>query len=555
MRFPEIGEIFADNYRIEKLLGSGGFSRVYKAMQLDLDRAVALKILQPPIHGVSTDQERDEKLQGVISRFKREARMVSKLKSPHTITMYAHGQTDDGQLFMSIEYVDGQTLSDLVKNDGALEADRVAKIMRQVLVSLYEAHQMNMLHRDIKPQNIMVYEHLGQSDQVKLLDFGIVKLINTESKRDQVDLTSDDTLVGTPRYMAPEYIRGEDLTSASDLYSLGLVMYELLVGERAIQADSSIQIIGKQLERESFYLPSQLSKLDPALRTIINGMLEKNTSLRYESADKILEDLEARDKDRHVAPPNAPRLANVPLPLPHDSTDRLTGAVTEKRTGPPEHNTPPANHAAPPVTMPSSSDGHESEDEAGFVEPWPATIEEDRIEDTSRGKRKLLVLGVLLLGAIFSIGTIVLLNLPDSSAKTDGTTSKEPVTISSTSATVSADPPSTAGALDPAAQKDGEPLAFDGSKEDESTTNTKEPAESDTLPSSEEAPPIKKKTPTTQAPSSSRKQGSSRKKVRPSTKDTSAKVKAATPTPSTTTKTTTSSTKTKSDPYKIIVPE
>ena len=148
MRFPEIGEIFADNYRIERLLGSGGFSRVYQATQLDLDRAVALKILQPPIHGVSSDQERDEKLQGVISRFKREARMVSKLKSPHTITMYAHGQTEDGQLFMSIEYVDGQTLSDLVKQDGALEPDRVAKIMRQVLVSLYEAHQLHMLHRD-----------------------------------------------------------------------------------------------------------------------------------------------------------------------------------------------------------------------------------------------------------------------------------------------------------------------------------------------------------------------------------------------------------------------
>lgn len=318
------------------MLGSGGFSRVYRATQLDLERHVAIKILQPPVNitSVNAVAERDEKLRALMSRFEREAKMVSKLKCPHTITMYDYGQTEDGQLFMSLEFVDGLTLTDLLKKEGALEPDRVAKIMRQVLMSLYEAHQYGMLHRDIKPQNIMVYEHFGMKDQVKLLDFGIVKLIGREASKDFTDLTSDDTLVGTPRYMSPEYIRGDDIIQASDIYSLGLVMYELLVGEQAIQANSSIQIIGKQLERESFYLPQNLNHIDTALHAIINGMVEKDTSLRYSSTQQILDDLEARDRDRHTIPPNAPKLlAASPASVGFEPTDRIPNAHRQTMPG------------------------------------------------------------------------------------------------------------------------------------------------------------------------------------------------------------------------------
>lgn len=336
MRFPEVGEIFAARYRIESMLGSGGFSRVYMATQTDLDRKVAIKILQPPLHSAHTNEERAEKLRGLISRFEREAKMLSKLRCPHTITVYDHGRDQEGQLFMSIEYVDGMTLSELIRREGALSPNRVAKIMRQVLMSLYEAHELGMLHRDIKPQNIMVFSHMGMDDQVKLLDFGIVKLIGTES-RDHTDLTSDDTLVGTPRYMAPEYIRGAQIGPSSDLYSLGLVMYELLVGERAIQADSSIQIIGKQLERDSFYLPQSLVNVDLALRAIINGMVEKDTTKRYDSASKILKDIEARSEDRHALPPFAPALPILENPLPARVTTPMQ--ATRHTAGAPQYTT------------------------------------------------------------------------------------------------------------------------------------------------------------------------------------------------------------------------
>ena len=328
MRFPEVGELFAQKYRIEALLGSGGFSRVYKATQVDLEREVAIKILQPPVRlGAASEREIQERLNGLMSRFAREARMVSKLRSPHTITMYDYGRTRDGQMFMSLEFVDGLTLGQLIQAQGALSPDRVAQIMRQVLIALYEAHQMGMLHRDLKPQNIMVFEHMGVADQVKLLDFGIVKLIGQESTREVADLTADDTLVGTPRYMSPEYIRGEEIGPGADIYSFGLVAYELLVGERAIRADSSIQIIGMQLERDSFCLPPEID-IDPALRAIIDGMLEKDPHSRYAEIGPILEDLQARAQDPHTLPPHARRLQGIrtaPLPAADASAGPAPG--------------------------------------------------------------------------------------------------------------------------------------------------------------------------------------------------------------------------------------
>ena len=291
MNFPAPGEIFANKYRIDDLLGKGGFSRVYRAVQVDIERSVALKILRPPIYAHSTEVERRQKLEGLSIRFNREATMMSKLRSPHTIIMYDYGQTEDGLLYMVLEYIDGLDLTGQIKAHGKTEPDRVAKMLRQVLISLHEAHLLGMLHRDIKPQNIMVYDHLGLKDQIKLLDFGIVKLINDEAKSDTKDLTDDGTLVGTPRYMAPEYIRGSQIGPPSDIYSLGLVAYELLVGHQAIKAESSIQIIGKQLEPESFFLPQSVG-VSTEFRRIINRMLHKDPARRYQSASEILADLE-----------------------------------------------------------------------------------------------------------------------------------------------------------------------------------------------------------------------------------------------------------------------
>ena len=288
--FPTPGEVFEDTYRIEAILGSGGFARVYRAVEIGLERPVALKILRPPTNSAQSDSQRDNYMDTLMERFQREAMMLSKLRSSYTVNLYKYGKTEEGLLYMALEYIDGLSLQEILRAGKPLRPSRVAKILRQVLVSLQEAHALGMLHRDLKPANIMVYEHLGEEDQVKLLDFGIAKLVTESGTDNQEDLTSDGTLIGTPRYMAPEQIQGSSVGPPSDIYALGLVGYELLTGERAIKGDSSIQIIGKQLAPQSFKLPN-IDKIPPGLRYVINKMMEKDLDFRYVDCEAVLVDL------------------------------------------------------------------------------------------------------------------------------------------------------------------------------------------------------------------------------------------------------------------------
>ena len=275
--FPKPGDLFEGRYRIRSMIGSGGFARVYSAMQEDLGRVVALKILTPPKDG---DYETK-----VVDRFNQEARLVSRLQDPHTITMFDFGRSADGLLYMVFEYVNGVSLSHLISTEAPLAPTRVVKILLQTLSSFEEVHAMGVLHCDIKSGNIMVFERVGRADQAKLLDFGIAKL--TGSDQLPQDLTADGALIGTPRYMSPEQIRGEKLTAQSDIYSLGLVAYEMLMGKKAIESNSSVTIIGKQLDPQSFALPVMAS-VSVGLRTIINRMLAKERDGRYLNASDVM---------------------------------------------------------------------------------------------------------------------------------------------------------------------------------------------------------------------------------------------------------------------------
>jgi serine/threonine protein kinase len=310
--FPEPGELFEGKYRIRDLLGSGGFARVYRAEQTDLGREVALKILSPQVSSLASNDSVDSQLESVAIRFEREAKVVSRLRSPYTITVYDYGRTSGGLLYMVLEYIDGVELDEVRR---PIEPRRVARILEQVLKSLQEAHAHDLLHRDLKPANIMLYEHLGEKDQVKLLDFGIAKMVGEAQKerREEQDLTAADSLIGTPRYMSPEQIRGEGVGPASDIYSLGLVIYELLVGEKAITSSDSIEILGKHLSGESFKLPPNLN-VHPELRALIDRMLEKDVDARYATTDEVLTDVQALDDIRGDL---SGEFANLP-PVPDD---------------------------------------------------------------------------------------------------------------------------------------------------------------------------------------------------------------------------------------------
>ena len=298
-RFPDTGEVFEGKYKIDSLLGTGGYAKVYKATQTDLGRDVAIKILSPVVQNVEASQSNSGSVESLAIRFEREAKLVSRLRSPYTITMYDYGRTDDDLLYMVLEYVDGITLTDA---EAPMEPRRVAKILKQVLKSLHEAHDEGLLHRDLKPANIMIFEHLGEPDQVKLLDFGIAKLIGERHKdrnKNEQDLTGDATLLGTPRYMAPEQIRGNDVGPSRDIYSLGLIAYEMMVGEKAITEDDSIKIMAKHISADPIQIPPEEDP-DPELSKIINKMLAKDVDERYDNVQEVVEELKRYERGMEV---------------------------------------------------------------------------------------------------------------------------------------------------------------------------------------------------------------------------------------------------------------
>lgn len=295
---------FAQRYRVQHLLGSGGHAEVYLALQIGLERPVALKILQPHLFDGP-----DDKVAITLKRFEQEALLISKLRDPHTITMYDYGVSPQGQHFMAFEYIEGLSLDQLQEQERSLEPKRVVRILRQLLMSLQEAHALGVIHRDIKPQNVMIYTHMGRADCIKLLDFGIAKLADEHAS----DWTAQGSIVGTPRYTAPERIRSQPLVPASDLYSLGLIAYELLVGTRPFEGLGTIDILRAQISDPSFTLPPSLN-VPGALRQVIDRLTNKDQTQRYQSAQQVLSDLDLW---------NAPSLSALTRAPGHLDTDPL----------------------------------------------------------------------------------------------------------------------------------------------------------------------------------------------------------------------------------------
>ncbi len=307
----EEGEIFEERYQIESVLGVGGFAHVYRARQVDLDREVALKILRPPPAAHGGDSE---KINTWMERFRREAKVISRLRDPHTITMYDYGNTDRGMSYMVFEFVSGRSLDLLLAEQGAMPPQRVASILEQALQSIREAHSLGILHRDLKPANLLLYEHMDRDDRVKVLDFGIAKPMREADAMTNADLTTDGSILGTPRYMAPEQLKGENVGPASDIYSLGLVGYELLTGKKAVSGDTTMTVISQQLSPDPIELPRSID-VPAGLRSIINGMLSKAQDRRYSDAADVLTALKQWDADEAIRESDATVATDVTPPM------------------------------------------------------------------------------------------------------------------------------------------------------------------------------------------------------------------------------------------------
>jgi serine/threonine protein kinase len=274
-QFPDSGDTVAGRFVIDSQLGAGASSRVYAATQTRLDRRVALKITKIP---PPRDSETFERW---AQRFERGARILSELENPYVVDVIDFGETENGQLFMAMELVDGRTLKQAVQEE-TLDVDAAARLGLKLLEALAEAHEHGVLHRDVKPDNIM----LTGDDEVRLLDFGVAKPMEKDAAPDQPELTQEGIFVGTPRYAAPEYLLGGKLGPWCDIYSLGLVLWEAVTGSPVVLEEDTQASLRRHMVPEPFDLDPDLVG-DRTFTEIICKMTEKDPRERYRSAPEV----------------------------------------------------------------------------------------------------------------------------------------------------------------------------------------------------------------------------------------------------------------------------
>ena len=308
MKLPAIGDVVGDRFRVESIIGEGGFGVVYAAADLSSGHRCALKVLRPGRRGYDVTTRR---------RFDREAAILGRVKSPHVVRMFAHGEID-GLLFMQFELLRGEDLSDVLARRGRFEPTEVVQILRQLLGALDETHRAGVLHRDIKPDNVRV---VGETDGIPLLtliDFGIARLTDEGSP----SITATGEVIGTPRYMSPEQLTGRPLTPASDVYSVGIMTLELLLGTEAMHGNTWGAQIDRLRSGHVFSLPG-LEQYGAALLNVLRRMTAREQAQRFGSAAAVLSALDRLDDD----PPAAPRIPSEQARSPSVATLLVRAAV------------------------------------------------------------------------------------------------------------------------------------------------------------------------------------------------------------------------------------
>lgn len=316
------GDRIGGRFEVERFVGAGAYGAIFSAIDVETMERVAIKAL-PPAHNSSNST--------AVGRFEREMKIIARLRHPNIISLYDFGTTPSGIAYMVIEFVDGITLYDLVTSTRLSDVDAIS-LCAQIAMALDEAHKKGVVHRDLKPQNVMVIK-LPQGGYVaKVLDFGMAKLTPLGADESIAQLTREGMAVGTPRYIAPEQARGKDVGPWSDVYALGLLFYEMFSGERAVKADTIESAILAHVSPEPLQL-EEIERVPESVRPILFKMIEKKVAKRYQTAGEVVRDLQELER-RHVqidmartvpmgaqalpsAPPDPGRLASL------DSADNL----------------------------------------------------------------------------------------------------------------------------------------------------------------------------------------------------------------------------------------
>jgi serine/threonine-protein kinase len=316
---PFIGrDVLNGQFQILQKIGSGGMGSVYKALQPAMNRMVAIKILHPKLAS----------RKDLVSRFRREARAMSHLTHPNTVKVYLYGELEDGSLYIVMEYLEGKNLNQTVRSEGPMTIERGLPILIQACNALDEAHRAGIIHRDLKPENIFVTQQGGMKDFAKVLDFGLAKVTEREMRPGSIILTQEGMVFGTPEFMSPEQAQGKSLTPGSDIYSLAVILYEVLTGKLPFDAKNPMEFIQLHVTTKPKPINERVpgKTFPPLLWTVLSKALEKKSEDRYQSAAEFAHALQAVlngatevppfGADAHGAPrPLMPSQGAVPTPL------------------------------------------------------------------------------------------------------------------------------------------------------------------------------------------------------------------------------------------------
>ncbi len=313
---PQVGTVLDGRFRIDEKLGGGGYGYVYAATQLDIGRKVALKLLKP---GLTRDYQ-------VRERFRREGLVLCNLRNEHTITTYDFAQTEDGTMYIVMELLHGKSLKEVVQHETPADWRRMLKLLIQICKALSEAHSSGIVHRDLKPANIHIEERPGNPEFVKVLDFGIAKIVEGEElgMNTLPQLTARGQIVGTVRYMSPEQLMGSALDGRSDIYTLGVVVYRLVTGQLPFpNVLKPAELIAAQL-RNTPQAPSQVATGIPkSIDRLVLRMLAKDVAQRFADVDELrvaCEELLATEVGDENA--DAPRLSSADTRSSRPTPDR-----------------------------------------------------------------------------------------------------------------------------------------------------------------------------------------------------------------------------------------
>ncbi len=275
-----LGKIVDGRYKVMEVVGRGGMGVVYRVEHLRMGKVAAMKVLHRDLVGDSD----------VVQRFEREASAVSRLHHPHTVQVFDFG-TAQGALYLIMEYVRGLDLASIISRDGPLPWKRAAPLLAQICGALSEAHDLGIVHRDLKPENVLITRTGNGRDYAKVLDFGLAKL---EQERALTTATDRQQIVGTPYFMSPEQIRGDEVDARSDIYSFGALMFELLTGQHLFTGSTAVGVLTKHLTVEPDAPSMRVPKLglDPQVDAICKKALAKDPANRYQSAAKLAEAIE-----------------------------------------------------------------------------------------------------------------------------------------------------------------------------------------------------------------------------------------------------------------------